>query len=137
GVAEHALGHLRELHQVPVRERLARAAKSVEAILDVSGVARLAHLAIAGDGDAGVALLADHLRHRPPDARGESGPVDRDTLLLGEHHPDQVVRPRQAPGVRGQEVLEAAIHRLGLPKRMRAAQVSALGSITVTPKYRR
>jgi hypothetical protein len=39
--------------------------------------------------------------------------------------------------MRGQEVLEAAIHRLGLRKRMRAAQVSALGSITVTPKYRR
>jgi hypothetical protein len=73
---------------------LARAAESIEAILDVGGIARLAHLAIAGDGDAGVHLLFDHLGHRPADSPGECGPVNRDALLLGEHHPDQVVRPR-------------------------------------------
>ena len=49
-IAEHPLGHLREVHQVAVLERLARAAEPVQAVLDVGGVARLAQLAVVDDG---------------------------------------------------------------------------------------
>ena len=36
--------------------------------------------------------------------------IHRHAFLLGVHHADQVVRPWQAPGVRGQKTISAALH---------------------------
>ena len=70
-VAQH-----RELREVLVGERLARAAEAAEAVLDVGRVARLAHLAVVDDVDAGIDLA---LRRPPrrPSARARRGRPDR------------------------------------------------------------
>ena len=118
-------------------KRLARAAESVEAILDVGGVARLAHLAVVDDVDARVAPACRRLPPPPPGCARRARPGRPARPPPWRTSSGSGRRPRQAAGVRGEEALEAALHRVGLPKRMRAAQVSALGSITVAPQYRR
>ena len=109
-IAEDALGQLREVHEVPVLERLARAAEPREAILHVGGVARLAELAVVDHVHARVRLLPHDLGHRGPGAGGEGGAVDRHPFLPGEHRPHQVVGPRQAAGVRGEEPIATLSH---------------------------
>src|SRR5260370_360985 len=86
------------------------AAEAVEPVLDVGGVARLAHLAVIDDVDAGLDLLLDDRRDRVADARFERRRVDRDAFLLGEHRPDQRLGPGQAAGMCGQEPPGAALH---------------------------
>jgi hypothetical protein len=83
----------------------------VQPIFDVGGVARLAHLAVVDDVDAGLDLLFDDCRHCRADARLERGRIDRHPLLLGEHRAHEIVGTRQAPGVGCQEALGAAFHR--------------------------
>ena len=65
GIAEHALRQPRELGEVLVDEGVAGAAEAVEPVLDVGGVARLRHLAVVDDVDAGLDLLAARPRPRP------------------------------------------------------------------------
>ena len=110
GIAEHALRELRKLGEVLVDEGVAGAAEAVEPVLDVGRVARLRHFAVVDQVDAGLGLLADHLCDRRAHARGQRRAIDRHAFLLGVHHADQVVRPRQAAGVRGQKALGAAFH---------------------------
>ncbi len=112
GIAEHPLGHLGEVHQVLVLQRLARAAEPGQPVLDVGRVARLADLAVVDDRDAGVDLLADDLGHRRPDARAQGGAVHRDPLFPGKHSADQVGGPGQAAGVGGQDAVDAPFHRV-------------------------
>ena len=126
GIAEDALGQLGEVHEVPVLERLARAAEPGQAILDVGGVARLAELAVVDHVHAGVRLLPHDLGHRGPDAGGERGAVDRHPFLPGEHRPHQVVGPRQAAGVRGEEPFAALSHA----KHLSAAGTGVSGAET-------
>jgi hypothetical protein len=40
----------------------------------------------------------------------ERDSIDRHALLLGVHHPDQIFRARQAPCVRREEPVGAALH---------------------------
>ena len=47
-------------------------------------------------------------------ARGERRGIDRHTLLLGVHHADQIVRPRQAAGMGGEKAFGAADHDFAL-----------------------
>ena len=110
GVAEDALGQLGEVHEVAVLERLAGAAEAGQPVLDVRGVARLAELPVVDDVQARVRLLPDDLRHRAPGAGGESGRVDGNALLAGEHRPDEVLGTRQAAGMRGEEAVRAPFH---------------------------
>ena len=112
GIAEHALLQLRELGEVLIDEGVAGAAEAVEPVLDVGGVARLRHFAVVDEVDAGVGLLFDHLGHRRAHARGQRRGIDRHAFLLGVHHADQVVRPRQAAGMGGQKTFAAALHGL-------------------------
>ena len=119
GVAEDALGQLGEVHEVPVLQRLARAAEPGQAILHVGGVARLTELAVVDHVHARVRLLPHDLGHRGPGAGGEGGAVDRHPLLPGEHRSHQVVGPRQAAGVRGEEPIATLSH---------ATHLSAAGS---------
>ena len=110
GIAEHALGEVREIDEVLIDEGVAGAAEAREPIFHIGGVARLRHFAVVDVVDAGVGLLLHHLRHRFAHARVERGAIDRHALFLGVHHADEVVRPRQAAGVGGQEALGAASH---------------------------
>ena len=74
GVAEHALRHAGELHEILILQGLAGAVEPAQAILHVGGVAGLAELPVVHDVDAGRDLLADHLGHRRPDARPRAAP---------------------------------------------------------------
>ena len=109
-VAEHALRKLGKRREVLIDERVALAAEPAQPVLDVRGVAWLAHFAIIDDVDARLGLLFHDFLHGCRNAHFEGDGVHRYTLLLGEHHPDQVVRPRQTAGVRGQESFGAALH---------------------------
>ena len=100
-------GQLGETGQVLVDEGIAGAAEAGEPILDVGGIARLRHLAVVDEVDAGLGLLLHHLGDRRAHARRQRRAVDRHALLLGVHHPDEVVRSRQAAGMGGQEALAA------------------------------
>src|SRR6476646_6637794 len=110
GIAEHALLELREIREVLVDERVAFAAEARQAILDVRRVARLAHLAVVDDVDAGSHLLADDFGDCGFDASRKRVGLDGDAFCLRIHHPYEIVRPRQAAGVRRQEPLAAAAH---------------------------
>ena len=112
-IAEHALGHLREVHQVAVLQRMARAAEAGQPVLDVGRVARLAHLTVVDDGDAGLHLLPHGFGHRGADAGPEGRRVDGHAFLLREHHADQVRRPRETAGVGGEECVGAVRRRHG------------------------
>src|SRR5207247_5650892 len=56
-IAEYAAGHPREVDEILVLQRVARAAEAGEPILHVGRVARLAELAVAHHVDAGLHLL--------------------------------------------------------------------------------
>ena len=111
GIAEHALGEIGEVGEILVHEGVAGAAEAGEPVLDVGGIARLRHLAVVDEIDAGLDLLAHHLGDRRAHARRQRRAIDRHALLLGVHHPDEVVGPRQAAGMGGEEALGAAAHR--------------------------
>src|SRR2546425_6545069 len=108
--AEAAPGQLGKLREVLVDERVALAAEAVQPVLDVGRVARLAHLAVVDDVEAALDLAPHDLVHRRADTRGQRYRVHRHALLAREHRPDQVGRPGQAAGVRGQEPLRAPLH---------------------------
>ena len=108
GIAEDLPGQRREVDEVLVDEAVAGAAEARQPVLDVGGVARLRHLAVVDDVDAGLDLLADDLGHRRADRARRAPRLDRHAFLLGEHHADEVLRPRQAAGMRGEKALGAA-----------------------------
>jgi hypothetical protein len=101
-----------KVDQVLVDERIALTAESGEPVLDVGRVARLAHLAVVDDVHAGFRLLRDDLFDGEAHTRVERGGLDGHALLLREHRPDEVVGPRQTPGVRGQKTIGASVHRI-------------------------
>ena len=88
-IAEDARGQLREVRQIGVRERVALSAEAAQPVLHVGGVARLAHLAVVDEIDAGLDLLTHHLGHRGPECGVERGGVDRHALFLGVHRADR------------------------------------------------
>ena len=111
GVAKHPPGEFRKADEVLIDERPALAPEAVQPVFGVGGIARLAHLAIIDDVDAGLDLLFDDGRHRRADAGPQSRRIDRHTLLFGEHRAHEVLRPRQAAGMGRQEAFGAALHR--------------------------
>ena len=116
-IAEHALLQPREIGEVLVDEGVAGAAETVEPVLDVGGIARLRHFPVIDEVDAGRRLLLHHLRHGGAHARGQSLRLDRDAFLLGVHHADEIVGPRQAAGMGGQKACRASLHGLVLEAR--------------------
>jgi hypothetical protein len=110
GIAEHALGERRKIGEVLVDESVAGAAEARQPVLHVGGVARLRHFTVVDDIDAGGDLLLHHLGDGGAHARGERGGVNRLASLLGVHHADEVVGPRQAAGMGGEEALGAVFH---------------------------
>ena len=110
GIAEDAFGEIGEGDQILIDEGVPGTAEPGQPILDVRRVARLAHLAVVDHVDAGFGLLAHDLLDSGCDALGKRSRVDRHALFPGVHHPDQVLRPGQATGVRGEKPLGAALH---------------------------
>ena len=100
GIAEDAPRQLREIDQVLIDEAVAGAAETRQPILDVSGIRRLAHLAVIDDVDAGLRLFGDDLADGTGYAFFQGGAFDGHAFFLGEHHPYQVGRTRQAAGMR-------------------------------------
>ena len=66
GIAEHALREPRKVGEILVDERVALAAEAGQTVLDVRRVARLAHLAVVDDVDAGLAPACARPRRRRP-----------------------------------------------------------------------
>ena len=113
GIAEHLFLKCREFVDVLIDEGVAGAAEAVEPVLDIGGVARLRHLAVIDQVDAGGGLLADEFRDRGFDPRGKRHRVDRNAFLLGVHHFDEVFGPGKAAGMRRQKAVAAAVHGWG------------------------
>ena len=111
GSPKTRLARLGKSRKVLVHEGVAGAAEAGKPILHVGGIARLRHLAVIDDVDAGIGLLSHHLGHRRAHPRRQGGALDRHSLFLGVHHADEVVGPRQAAGVGRQEAIGAAYHR--------------------------
>ena len=115
GIAEHLLAQLREILEVLIDEGVAGAAEAREAILHIGRVARLRELAVVDEIDrrrrpACCTISATAERTRAPSASR----IDRHALLLGVHHADEIVRPRQAAGMGGEKALGAADHDFAL-----------------------
>ena len=113
-VAEHTLREVGKSDEILVDERIAGAAETAQSILDVGRIARLAHFAVVDDVDTRVGLLPHDFFDRQRDTLRERGGVDQNTLLLGVHHPDEIVRPREASRVRRQKSVGAALHEFPL-----------------------
>ena len=77
---------------------------------DVGGVADLAGLAVADDVDSGGDLLRDHILDTTPHGGIELGLVVRFAAILGEEEIDDLLRPRQAAHVRGQDPFRTPLH---------------------------
>src|SRR5262249_26258635 len=105
-----------------------------EAVFHVVRVARLAHLAIAGDVDSAPYLLLHGINRRRADALLQVCQVDLLFALPGQHPLDQVVGARQTARVRSEDSLSTSLH--GLTPVLRrscgtrsAAPRTALGTI--------
>ena len=108
---EHPLRQRGEVGEVLALERLAGPVDAAQAVLDVGGAAWLAEVAVVDDVDARIELPADDLADGVADLARESGCVDSDPLLLGEHRADQGRRAQQAAGVVDEKPVGAGPHR--------------------------
>ena len=135
-IAEDPRGHLGKIRQVAIRERMALSAEAAQPVLHVGGVARLAHLAVVDEIDAGLDLTTHHRGHRGPDAGVERGGIHRHALLLGVHRADEIGRARQTPGVRREEPLGAVRERHG-PAQAAGANIGTGGPSSVALKTTR
>jgi hypothetical protein len=93
----------------------ALAAEAGQPVLDIGGVAGLAHLAVVEHVDARVRLPLHGLPHGRPHLAGEPGFVDGLARLLRQHERQELGRSRQAAGVRRQDPLCSRLH--GAPSR--------------------
>jgi hypothetical protein len=80
------------------------------ALPDVGAEAGLAHLPVADDIDADLALLGHHLLDGDLDARIELGSIDLLAVHAGPHQLHQLRRPRQAARVRGHDPIRHRPH---------------------------
>src|SRR6185437_4587621 len=111
GVAEHALREIRKIDEILVDERVAGSAESLQTILHIRRITRLAHLAVVDDVDPRLRLLAHDVVDRVRHASLERLRIDRNTFLARIHRAYEVLRPRQAAGMRRQESPGASSHR--------------------------
>ena len=82
GVVEVVARDVRMLEDVAQLRPVGFAAETREPFGHVGGVARLAHLAVADDVDAGLLLALDDFAHRVAHALGEQACVDVASFLL-------------------------------------------------------
>ena len=81
-----------------------------DAVPDVGGIRRLAHLAVADDIDTGCDLLRDGLIHRPRDLFLEDGRIDCPAPVPFEDELDESLRPREAASMGGEDAVLARFH---------------------------
>jgi hypothetical protein len=128
--APHVLGELGHIGGQPRHAGLA--AEAVEALLDVRRVSDLALLAIVDNADAGLDLTPHDGGHRRADLLVEA--FDAGLAPVSElQRREQLRRPRQAAGVRGQDVLGRALHGSLLACRTRDTLTSPLTWATRRP----
>jgi hypothetical protein len=111
-VGKHPCLGVGEVFDVLEHEAIAGAAKAVEAVFDVGGIAGLGHLTIIDDVDAGGDLLARDISHRFSDLGFQGDLIERDAVLAGEHDLHQLFGARQTANVGGQKTLVAGHSRL-------------------------
>ena len=83
---------------------------AADAMTDVGGVGRLAHLAVADDVDAGCDLLGDHIVDRNRRLGFECLRVDRLAGFSTQNNVNQRLRARQATGMRCQDAVGRSLH---------------------------
>ena len=74
-----------------------------EAVADVGGVADLAHLPVAHNVDSGVDLVTHAIAHRRGDQLVVAAAIHGLAAVFGEYDVDDLLRPRQAANVGGQD----------------------------------
>ena len=84
----------------------------IEAILYVRGIAGLRHFAVVDQIDTRSNLFLDDLQHGLAHKCAKRLPVHGHAFLPGVHHPDEIIRARQAAGVGGQKSIVAALHEV-------------------------
>jgi hypothetical protein len=108
------LGEVRKVFQAHHRRGdlfdRALSAEAGQPVLDVGGIAGLAHLAVVEHVDAGVGLLLHGLPHRGPDLGPEPRVLDALACLLRQYQRQEPRRPRQAAGVRRQDPACSWLH---------------------------
>ena len=112
GIAEHALRHVGEIDQIGVNERISRPAEPRQTVLDIGRVARLRHLPVVDDVDAGLALLVHDSSDGSADERVQGVKVNRLALFPGVHHLDEVVGSWKAARMGGKESVDAVRHQI-------------------------
>ena len=82
-----------------------RLAEAVQPVLDIVGVGNFRHLAIADDVDAALDLFLHDFRHRFGYEAFQQGRIVGPVAVLRDEQVDQVVRPRQAADMGGQDAV--------------------------------
>ena len=106
GVGAHAggvTGMGQQVRRHPA-QRL-RLAEAVQPVLDIVGVGDFRHLAVADDVDAALDLLLHDFRDRFGHTALQQGRVVGPVAVLRDEQVDQVVRPRQAADMGGQDAV--------------------------------
>jgi hypothetical protein len=123
GELAHVVG---EVLQVRRRVACAVAVEAGQPVLDVGGVADLAHLAVADDVDPRTALREHHVDHRRLDDLRGLPRVERPSLLAAEHDLGDGGGARQAADVGGENPGAGSLH--GPLLRCDAANAPACGT---------
>ena len=89
-------------------EAVARAAKAVETVLHVGGVAGFGHLTVVDDVQAGLDLPGGDVGHGLGDLHFDGFKVQRNAVFAGEHDLHQFFLARKAADVGGQKSVVAA-----------------------------
>ena len=84
------------------------------AVLDIGGVADLAHLAVTDDIDTGLDLARDHLVHRIAHAGVKSGLVVAIVIFFLQEKFRYAAGPRQTTNMGGQNSVTAEFHDLSM-----------------------
>jgi len=116
--------HRRELGEVGLagaERRGTRAIEAGEAVLDVGGIIAAALFAVIDDVEPAGDLLGNDVGDRAPNRRLEFGRFGSGIVLLLQHELHHLRGPRQAPGMGGENALDAALH--GMSLLLRPAQV--------------
>ena len=108
--AGHHVAKLRVGGHVQVGLARAVAIEAGDSVLDVGGIADLAHLAVADDIDAAFHLPDDGVGRGPAHALVEGVRVHRLAVLPGQEQRSDVVWPGKASNVGGENAVSAELH---------------------------
>ena len=108
----HQFGQVIHVAERPRRPDTAKPGKPFGYIIDEAG---FADFAVRDNVDANVRLPANQLVDGLADHGREGGVIDFFPFLFGVDKINQLLRPRQAAGMGGQDMIAACLHRTLLP----------------------